>query len=68
MASQRRFRSIVWAEKIARVVEGHEDEDESFQKTFDLLGRVPALAGLYVNTVNCLRSAAPLEHEILREK
>ena len=54
MASQRRFRSIVWAEKIARVVEGHEDEDESFQKTFDLLGRVPALAGLYVNTVNCL--------------
>jgi LacI family transcriptional regulator len=40
--------------KIVRVVEGHEDEDESFQKTFDLLGRVPALAGLYVNTVNCL--------------
>src|ERR1700683_4745075 len=39
---------------IASVIEGHEDEDESFQKTFDLLGRVPTLAGLYVNTVNCL--------------
>jgi LacI family transcriptional regulator len=36
------------------VIEGHEDEDESFQKTFELLGRVPALAGIYVNTVNCL--------------
>ena len=40
--------------QIASVIEGHEDEDESFQKTFDLLGRVPTLAGLYVNTVNCL--------------
>lgn len=40
--------------QIADVIEGHEDEDESFQKTFDLLGRVPNLAGLYVNTVNCL--------------
>ena len=40
--------------KIASVIEGHEDEDESFQKTFDLLGRIPTLAGLYVNTVNCL--------------
>lgn len=40
--------------EIVSIVEGHEDEDESFQKTFDLLGRVPNLAGLYVNTVNCL--------------
>jgi LacI family transcriptional regulator len=40
--------------KIVRVIEGREDEDESFQKTFDLLGRFPALAGIYVNTVNCL--------------
>jgi LacI family transcriptional regulator len=39
---------------IATVIEGHEDEDESFQKTLDLLGRMPDLAGLYVNTVNCL--------------
>jgi LacI family transcriptional regulator len=40
--------------KVIAVVEGHEDEDESFQKTFDLLRRVPTLSGLYVNTVNCL--------------
>jgi len=40
--------------EIIGILEGHEDEDESFQKTFDLLGRVPALAGIYVNTVNCL--------------
>ena len=40
--------------KIISVIEGHEDEDESFQKSFDLLRRVPSLAGIYVNTVNCL--------------
>lgn len=40
--------------KIIRVIEGHEDEEESFQKTFELLRRVPTLAGIYVNTVNCL--------------
>ena len=39
---------------IAGVVEGHEDEDESFQKTYDLLREIPNLAGIYVNTVNCL--------------
>ena len=40
--------------EIVTVIEGHEDEEESFQKTFDLLRRAPTLAGLYVNTVNCL--------------
>ncbi len=40
--------------KILRVIEGHEDEQESFQKTFELLRKVPSLAGIYVNTVNCL--------------
>ncbi len=40
--------------QIFTVIEGHEDEDESFQKTFELLRRAPTLAGLYVNTVNCL--------------
>jgi LacI family transcriptional regulator len=39
---------------IVSILEGHEDEDESFQKTFDLLGHEPHLAGIYVNTVNCL--------------
>lgn len=40
--------------KIVAVIEGHEDEDESFRKTFDLLHRFPTLLGIYVNTVNCL--------------
>ena len=40
--------------EIVAVIEGHEDEEESFQKTSDLLRQVPDLAGLYVNTVNCL--------------
>ncbi len=40
--------------KIVSVIEGHEDEDESFQKTSDLLRRLRSLDGLYVNTVNCL--------------
>ena len=40
--------------KIAAVVEAHEDEDECFCKTFDLLGEVAGLAGIYVNTANCL--------------
>lgn len=40
--------------KTAAVIEGHEDEEESFQKTLDLLRHIPELAGIYVNTVNCL--------------
>ncbi len=40
--------------EIVSIIEGHEDEDESFQKTFELLGHSPLIAGLYVNTVNCL--------------
>ncbi len=40
--------------RIAAVVEAHEDEDECFCKTFDLLGEVADLAGIYVNTANCL--------------
>jgi len=40
--------------KVVSVMEGREDENESFQKVLDLLQRTPDLAGLYVNTVNCL--------------
>jgi len=40
--------------QIAAVIEGHEDESESFEKTCALLHEYPDLAGLYVNTVNCL--------------
>ena len=51
--SRRRLPDIATEEKVS-VIEGHEDEDESFQKTFDLLRRFPTVAGIYVNTVNCL--------------
>ena len=38
----------------AAVIEGHEDEEETFRKTLDLMRSIPDLAGIYVNTVNCL--------------
>ncbi len=47
--------------EIIDVIEGHEDEEESFRKTYDLLGRAQNLAGLYVNTVNCLPVCRALE-------
>lgn len=40
--------------KVLEVIEAHEDEEEAFQKCFALLQRSEPLAGLYVNTVNCL--------------
>ena len=54
--------------KIVAVLEGHEDETESLEKTYDLLGRVPDLAGLYVNTVNCLPVCRALEERGLAGK
>jgi len=40
--------------QIVSVIEGHEDEKESFEKTSQVLRGFPSLDGLYVNTVNCL--------------
>jgi len=40
--------------KVVRVLEGHEDEDETFQKCFELLDDIKGLRGLYVTTANCL--------------
>jgi LacI family transcriptional regulator len=40
--------------RVVKVVEAHEEEEEAFQKCFALLRRYRSLAGLYVNTVNCL--------------
>jgi len=40
--------------RIAAVVEAHEDEDECFCKTFEMLGEIANLAGIYVNTSNSL--------------
>jgi LacI family transcriptional regulator, galactose operon repressor len=54
--------------KIVQVIEGHEDEKESLEKTHDLLGRFPKLTGLYVNTVNCLPVCRALEERGLAGK
>ncbi len=40
--------------EVADVLEGHEDEDETFAKCMTLLSGSRKLAGIYVNTVNCL--------------
>ncbi len=40
--------------RVAEVIEAHEDQAECARKLDALLDRVPDLAGIYVNTVNCL--------------
>ena len=42
------------AGRILEVVEGHDEEDETFQKVYALLDRQRTLEGLYVSTANCL--------------
>jgi LacI family transcriptional regulator len=54
--------------EIAAVIEGHEDEEETFQKSVRLLQRIPEPAGIYVNTVNCLPVCRALEAGNLEEK
>jgi LacI family transcriptional regulator len=39
---------------VVNVIEGHGDEDETFEKCLNLLARCPDINGLYVNTVLCL--------------
>ncbi len=40
--------------RIEEVLEGHEDEDETFVKCLDRLRKSKKVAGLYVSTANCL--------------
>jgi LacI family transcriptional regulator len=40
--------------RVVEVLEGHEDEAETFEKCINLLRSEPDLAGLYVSTVNSL--------------
>jgi LacI family transcriptional regulator len=48
------YRELSMGGAVVEVVEAHEHPLESFRKTRALLQRVPDLAGIYVNTVNCL--------------
>jgi LacI family transcriptional regulator len=49
--------------RIVAVIEGHEDEAETFAKCAALVRNRPALAGLYVSTVNCLPVCCALQAE-----
>ncbi len=54
---------------VVATIEGHEDPEESYRKTRKLLKHFPHLAGIYVNTVNCLPvcqalSAAKLDDRV----
>ena len=40
--------------EVVAVLEGHESEEESYEKTCDLLQRESNIRGIYVSTVNCL--------------
>jgi LacI family transcriptional regulator len=46
---------------IVQVIEGHEDELETFQKCSRLLRGHPDLAGIYVSTVNCIPVCRAIE-------
>lgn len=48
------FRSFSPGGSIAQVLEGHEDEDETFLKCERLIRKCKDLAGIYVTTANCL--------------
>lgn len=39
---------------IVQVIEGHEEEEETYKKTLRVLRKHPDLAGIYVSTVNCI--------------
>ncbi len=39
---------------VTEIIEGHEDEEETFEKCLNILHRDPDIKGLYVNTVLCL--------------
>jgi LacI family transcriptional regulator, galactose operon repressor len=48
------FPEVCKGGKIVELLEGHEDEDETFVKCSKLLSRLNGLSGLYVSTINCL--------------
>ena len=49
------------AGRVIDVIEGHEDESETFEKCRRLLKTRPALRGIYVSTVNCIPVCQAIE-------
>ena len=62
------FGSTAHGGSVVATIEGHEDPEESFRKTRKLLKRVPDLAGIYINTVNCLPVCRALSEANARRK
>jgi LacI family transcriptional regulator len=54
--------------KIAAILEAHESEQESYQKTRDLIADHPDLQGIYVSTVNCLPVCRALKDNKMEER
>lgn len=54
--------------KTIAVIEAHESEQESYQKTCDLLAEQKELRGIYVNTVNSLPVCRALQRHKLSRK
>ncbi len=53
-AFQKNFPVNCQGGKTVRVIEGHEDEEEVYRKTLQLLRQHPNLRGIYISTVNCI--------------
>jgi LacI family transcriptional regulator len=47
--------------QVVDIIEGHEDERETFDKCSRLLKKHPQLAGLYISTVNCIPVCKAIE-------
>lgn len=53
-AFSEKFATYSASGRVLEIVEGHDEEDETFQKVYALLGRHRSVEGLYVGTANCL--------------
>ncbi|HEX4168093.1 MAG TPA: LacI family DNA-binding transcriptional regulator [Bryobacteraceae bacterium] len=56
------FRQESQGGKIVDVIEGHEEEEQTFRKCARLLRAYPQLAGLYISTVNCIPVCKAIEN------
>jgi len=62
------FRRDCRGGKIVAVLEAHESEEESYQKTCQLIEAHPDLQGIYVSTVNCLPVCRGLRDRAMAEQ
>lgn len=51
------------AGRVVDVIEGHEEQAETFEKCVRVLRRYPHLGGIYVSTVNCIPVCEAIERE-----